>query len=997
MTAAAHSTPATLPEMFWYDQRQSPSVKLGTLALENGSWLALPPGFHVDAPQFQSRDIALRTAIAQIIRKARRYMRNAEGQGTHWTEGYAGRVIEWALSLKPEKNLDQGAAAIAAPRDGHPGALQTCANSQTDTNACLEVTEEINLPPNSASDLGAKQASEEVTHDAAGDTDAGVTDDRSGDHSGAVIQSKPTDPIVAALVAAHRARKKYPAGHTFSMTNPQINGKQVSMGTCTCGENFTYPWGAHYELMDAAIEAHWQKFDHLAEKVDGRGIPIGTHLTGETPSADDKKPKRQTKSRPGAGGPPPAPIEPAPSPSPDGAGSLQIQDAQICAATDEYLAGTMARTRSVDDLGSVQDALKMSSDGPSSPGLVGEDQHVDPNSPATDDDSSGLRDMPSKSDPFWDSPLIKAALDLAWKDEAPATVEYLDDLDDDIAPDPLPMPTAEELKALSSANVRILIGDCRALMKTLPANSIQCVVTSPPYWGLRDYGIEPSIWGGSEDCAHEWGDAVRAANANNVPGPNGLYGKNGNGHRNKEAGAHCIHCDAWRGAFGLEPDYQMFVEHAVEIFREVKRVLRPDGTVWLNIGDSYATGAGRVRASPGGGEQGERWRGGHEGEHGPSWFDRPSLGESSQFADRKVSGIGPMTQPNRMPQVGLKSKDLCGIPWRVAFALQSDGWWLRQDVIWSKPNPMPESTRDRCTKAHEYIFLLSKSERYFYDADAIAEEASPNTHDRGNVSAAADGRKFAPNGSGTKNNGSFDAAMAIMPEFRNKRSVWEVATQPFPEAHFATFPPALIEPCVLASTSARGCCVNCGTGWQRVTRKVETGKMQKMPDGMATYAGGHTAIHKDGREKGAAGNAVMAAETIGWYPLCKCEGLPALPSYPAKPSRTKLADEAAYKRALSDHRLICVEVDAARAKLCAEVADRETLPAMVFDPFGGAGTTGLVADRLKRKAILTERNPAYAAIASKRIRSDAGIFASVEQVEAVDTPPSLLDVMGSEP
>jgi DNA modification methylase len=188
--------------------------------------------------------------------------------------------------------------------------------------------------------------------------------------------------------------------------------------------------------------------------------------------------------------------------------------------------------------------------------------------------------------------------------------------------------------------VQIIQGDCRDVLKTLPDASVNCCVTSPPYWGLRDYG-----------------------------------------------------CD---GQLGLERTPEEYVAKMVEVFRDVRRVLRDDGTLWLNLGDSYATGAGNVGERPGGGAQGDNWQ-------------------------------GAMTSPNRMPIHGLKPKDLVGIPWRVAFALQADGWYLRQDIIWHKPNPMPESVQDRCTKAHEYIFLLAKSERYFYDADAIAEPVKMDT------------------------------------------------------------------------------------------------------------------------------------------------------------------------------------------------------------------------------------------------------------------------------
>lgn len=238
--------------------------------------------------------------------------------------------------------------------------------------------------------------------------------------------------------------------------------------------------------------------------------------------------------------------------------------------------------------------------------------------------------------------------------------------------------------------IRFLTGDCRELLKTLPDKSVHCVVTSPPYWGLRDYQVAPSVWGGMPDCEHEWG-ALHLDRSRRSPGTqNGSL--TGDGRYQAQAcrfeirSNFCTLCGAWRGVFGLEPTYQLYVEHSVDNFREVRRVLRDDGTVWLNLGDSYATGAGKVGEHPGGGDRGERWRG------------RPALGSTSQFADRKIAALdgnlgvhtaehsgkqayrieqmGPMSQPNRMPQPGLKPKDLCGIPWRVAFALQADGWWL---------------------------------------------------------------------------------------------------------------------------------------------------------------------------------------------------------------------------------------------------------------------------------------------------------------------------------
>jgi DNA modification methylase len=247
---------------------------------------------------------------------------------------------------------------------------------------------------------------------------------------------------------------------------------------------------------------------------------------------------------------------------------------------------------------------------------------------------------------------------------------------------------------------------------------VQTVVTSPPYWGLRDYGVS--------------------------------------------------------GQIGLEPTPESYVATMVGVFREVRRVLRDDGTVWLNLGDSYAG-------------SGKGWGGG-------------SISENSGHLE-KMGGNGTAKQAginSGLVPPGLKAKDLCGIPWRVAFALQADGWYLRSDIIWAKPNPMPESVTDRPTRSHEYIFLLSKSERYFYDADAIAEDA---IHAGKEVSLGEKSlSKGQANGAGIRASGNGNAQSVMVAARRNKRSVWTVNSEPTPEAHFATFPQKLIEPCVLAGS-----------------------------------------------------------------------------------------------------------------------------------------------------------------------------------------------------
>ena len=264
----------------------------------------------------------------------------------------------------------------------------------------------------------------------------------------------------------------------------------------------------------------------------------------------------------------------------------------------------------------------------------------------------------------------------------------------------------------------IHLGNCLDILPTLDAGSAHTCVTSPPYFGLRDYGTADQI--------------------------------------------------------GLEPTPDEFVAALVAVFREVRRVLRDDGTLWLNLGDSYA-GGGYSNHDV----NGEKWKKEMNGDKR----------RSRQQDQRKA-----------LEPLGIKPKDLIGIPWRVAFALQADGWYLRQDIIWHKPNPMPESVRDRCAKAHEYVFLLSKSPRYYFDAEAIKEPVAASTVSRLAQPTLANqaGSARVPG----KTNGNMKAVGDG--ETRNRRSVWTVTTKPFKGAHFATFPPDLIEPCILAGAPAGG-------------------------------------------------------------------------------------------------------------------------------------------------------------------------------------------------
>jgi DNA modification methylase len=309
----------------------------------------------------------------------------------------------------------------------------------------------------------------------------------------------------------------------------------------------------------------------------------------------------------------------------------------------------------------------------------------------------------------------------------------------------------------------LLQGDARQL--PLANASVQCVVTSPPYWGLRDYGLPASVWDADEACAHVWGADLAARGGSGWDTfadyrTDGRAGKRAIGEWDVKHGAFCQRCPAWRGVLGLEPTPELYVAHVVQCFREIRRVLRGDGVVWLNLGDSYfATGRGPSDLAP------------DRGFHTAVTRENFPLNGTYRHAT-------------------LKQKDLVGIPWRVAFALQADGWYLRADVIWAKPNPMPESVTDRPTKAHEYLFLLAKSERYFYDGEAIRE--APAGYDRRGGRAPYTANSDHHNGSP-----SFHQ-MAV--NGRNRRSVWTIGTEPFPDAHFATFPEALVIPCVLAGS-----------------------------------------------------------------------------------------------------------------------------------------------------------------------------------------------------
>ena len=409
----------------------------------------------------------------------------------------------------------------------------------------------------------------------------------------------------------------------------------------------------------------------------------------------------------------------------------------------------------------------------------------------------------------------------------------------------------------------ILQGDSTEVMRGMEPESVHCVVTSPPYWGLRDYGVD--------------------------------------------------------GAYGLEPTLEKYIANMVEVFREGRRVLRKDGVLFLNMGDAYWGSWGNYGGQ--GGPNGQRHK---ETER----FDRPAYADNGRRPPQSYSNSS------------LKPKDLMGIPWRVALALQADGWWLRSDIVWNKLNPMPESVRDRPTRAHEYVFLLTKSARYYYDAGAIRTPAAPATlkdsrvNGHGFVASVAnpDNPHYAQASKPDKQRGhsrrhaGFNDRWDDMSKAEqqamgaNKRDVWSIATQPYSGAHFATFPEKLVEPCILAGTSEKGVCSVTGDPWERVVERTQ-GEYQDCPKSeMSQIARGDRGTANVGKTE----LVPPRRTTTGWQPTC-------------------------------DH-------------------DSEPVPATVLDPFCGSGTTGVVALRHGRSFVGIELNPEYVELARRRIIGDAPLL-----------------------
>ena len=536
--------------------------------------------------------------------------------------------------------------------------------------------------------------------------------------------------------------------------------------------------------------------------------------------------------------------------------------------------------------------------------------------------------------------------------------------------------------------------------------SVHCVVTSPPYYGLRDYGLPSQVWGGEPDCNHEFGPTIHGGGSSGSLDGSTLQGTPAAEERRQRWESHvCCDCGAWSGSLGLEPSVEMYVEHLVEVFREVWRVLRPDGTLWLNMGDSYVGSWGNYHPFGTGGQrskQTERW-------------ERPGYSDVHR------------RPPTANMLGGLKRKDLIGMPWRVALALQTDGvadlhaldiiqriraeivedhqehgetpsdrvlaildrlnaeyaeakgesWWLRSDIIWRKLNPMPSSTPDRPTPAHEYVFLMSRSARYYYDRVAIREPYADSTiarvsqtsfwdqtggekdygatgvnanrsarralenvakrtpggwnvnHDESDLKGSYPQKTDKQRGHSRAHAGFNDLWDAMSKAEQqaagaNRRDVWTIATQPFPGSHFATFPEKLVEPCILAGTSEHGVCADCGAPWERVVERNDAPHdgttVTQYEDGSA--ANRLALLRQAARERGE--EYVQTVTTTGWEPTC-------------------------------DH-------------------DAEVVPATLLDPFCGSGTTGVVALRHGRSFVGIELNPEYVTMAEERIVADAPLL-----------------------
>lgn len=558
--------------------------------------------------------------------------------------------------------------------------------------------------------------------------------------------------------------------------------------------------------------------------------------------------------------------------------------------------------------------------------------------------------------------------------------------------------------------VQLYCGDVREVLAKLPEKSVQMVVTSPPYWGLRDYGT--AEWeGGDPQCDHKHGitgdrkEGYSPAHGVVMSRPAGWQGSPR--CSTVRLGSSCNKCGAKRidRQIGSEesPDCLGWATgnrcgecHTcvmVDVFQGIWRVLRDDGIVWLNYGDTYAAnlGAGMGVVDPRKQQKIYKKDGHKQGFHGGTYV---------AYGSGKSSLRG---------KIGLKPGNIVAIPWRVALALQADGWILRQDIVWAKPSPMPESVTNRCTKSHEYVFLLTKQQRYFYDAEAIREELKTDPEAlkrRVEQSQAAKKHEEKPDSVACIDRyGATTTAYA--PTGRNKRSVWTVAGQGYEGAHFATFPEKLIEPCILAGTSEYGCCAKCGAPWRRVTEQEKLTRERPndyvkrvppkltggaySPPGQSPHGNARSSTEKlVGRKSGVPGqsdqgraraaksaintcaNTVAGArvKTVGWEPTCTCNGK----FVKCKGTRVGYGSYHDHSQDGVQHGMYqdgkgpnwpLPEPDKEFETTVIEYVSDLPLdqhpvrPCIVLDPFMGSGTTASVALRYGRWAVGIDLNPKY--------------------------------------
>lgn len=450
----------------------------------------------------------------------------------------------------------------------------------------------------------------------------------------------------------------------------------------------------------------------------------------------------------------------------------------------------------------------------------------------------------------------------------------------------------------------VLQGHSLDLLRQLPDGCVQTIVTSPPYMNLRSYGTPPQIWGGVSTCIHEW-ETPRVTPPRNRQHLIELGERLGCGGGTKHSadatkftqtnGSMCQHCDAWLGELGSEPSLDRYLDHLVSIFRECWRVLRDDGTLWINLGDGYSNDT--------------KWGGG------------------SAPVKNTTSAAGGYRGQRERRSTGLPPKSLMLIPARFAIAMLDDGWTLRSDIIWKKTNGLPEAVTDRPTMNYEHLFLFSKRARYFYDAEAIKEPVTGNAHQRGHGVTP----KSAPSGGSIRANASYHAAITELVDARNARAVWDIPTESFAGAHFATFPQALAARCVAAGSSPRAC-ERCGAPWKRVVTKgspapepAHRAPLKRLKPGQAGNAAngnmGFRASKLSGQEQ-ARWRADHPDTQTGWAHTCTCP------------------NTSGHGRSL------------------------------VLDPFSGAATVALVARRLGRDYLGMELNAAYIALGDERLQRD---------------------------